>query len=98
MITFEMITEAQNTLVKNWGEDGKKVVEACARVTPFNDTTGKFLEHCICCGGDWGVMLLAGIRELWPEVWDAIPIDMGCFAWNCLCQVLVLCGVDISEK
>ena len=98
MITYEMITDAQETLIKYWGEDGKKVIEVCATVSPFNNTASKFLDHCVCCGGDWGSLLLTGIRELYPEVWDAIPNEMGCFAWTCLCQVLVLCGVDISKK
>lgn len=99
-ITYEMIIKAQETLVKFWGDSGKRVVEACARQTPFNNTTKEFLYHCTASGGDWGPMLLSGILELWPEVWDAIPCDMGCFAWTCLCQTLTLCGVqpDVEEK
>ena len=38
MITYKMIIDAQETLVKFWGEDGQKVVEVCAKVTPFNNT------------------------------------------------------------
>lgn len=98
MITYEMIADAQETLVKFWGDDGKKVIETCAKVTPFNGGCKKFLDHCTACGGNWGGMLLTGVHELWPEVWDAIPNDMGCFAWTCICSVLVLCGVDTSEK
>ena len=99
-ITYEMIVEAQELLVKYWGDSGKRVIEACAKQTPFNNTIKEFLSHCTACGGNWGGMLLTGIRELWPDVWEAIPDDMGCFAWACLCQTLTLCGVqpDAEEK
>ena len=99
-ITYEMIIEAQELLVKYWGDSGKRVIEACAKQTPFNNTIKEFLSHCTACGGNWGGMLLTGIRELWPDEWEAIPDDMGCFAWACLCQTLTLCGVqpDVEEK
>lgn len=97
MITCEMITDAQKTLIDNWNESGKKVIELCAKVQPFNKPTKEFLNHCIACGGNWGGMLLSGVRTLYPEVWEAIPDDMGCFAWACICSVLILCGVDTSE-
>ena len=42
-------------------------------------------------------MLLTGIRELWPAVYDAIPDDMGCFAFECIADILILCGVDTTE-
>lgn len=92
-----MITEAQNTLVEHWGEKGEKVIELCAKVQPFNQSFKAFLEHCTACGGNWGGMLLSGVKELYPEVWEAIPDDMGCFAWICICSTLILCGVDTSE-
>lgn len=96
MITYKMIKEAQDYLVEHWGEDGKKVIEECLRATPFNDTFKKFLDHCTCCGGNWGGMFLTGIKKLFPDVWEAIPDDMGIFAWQCLYQTLILCGVDVS--
>lgn len=97
MITCEMITDAQKTLIDYWGDDGKKVVEACAKIQPFNKPCKEFLNHCTACGGNWGGMLLTGVRELWLDVWEAIPDDMGIAAWACICSVLILCGVDISE-
>lgn len=97
MITCKMITDAQDTLTKCWEESGEKVIAECAKVNPFNGTSSEFLKHCTACGGNWGGMLLTGVRELWPEVWNAIPDDMGCFAWACICSVLVLCGVDTSS-
>ena len=98
MITYEMIIEAQDFLVTNWGEQGKKVIEICFRSVPFNDSFEKFLKECTACGGNWGGMLLTGIRKLWPQVYANIPDDMGVFAWACICYTLLLCGVDTSEK
>jgi hypothetical protein len=98
MITYEMIIEAQKFLVDEWGEDGKRVIEECAKITPFNGDSDTFLAHCTCCGGNWGGMLLTGIKALYPNVWEAIPDDMGCFAFLSICHTLVLCGVDTSKK
>ena len=98
MITYKMIREAQDDLVKCWGDAGERVIEECAKVTPFNGTSGEFLKHCTACGGNWGGMLLTGVNELWPNVWNVIPDDMGCFAWQMICSTLILCGVDTSEK
>lgn len=97
MITYEMIQEAQTQLVEEWGTVGKRIIEEAAKVTPFNGDSKQFLSHCILCGGNWGGILLTGIQKLYPTVWDAIPNSMGIFAWQCICSVLILCGVDTSE-
>lgn len=98
MITYKNIIEAQQFLVENWEEDGKRVIEACYHSTPYNDTFDAFLKECTCCGGNWGGMILTGIKKVFPEVWEAIPNNMGVFAFGCLCNTLILCGVDTSEK
>lgn len=97
MITYEMIKDAQETIIRWWGEDGKKVIETCHQMEPFNSDFKSFLSHCTMCGGNWGGMILSGINELWPEVYEVIPDDMGCFAWACLCNTLILCGVDTTQ-
>lgn len=97
MITAEMIIDAHTDLIDFWGEDGKRVIEECAKATPFNGTTKQFLEYCTTCGGNWGGMFLTGIRKLFPKVYDAIPDDMGVFAWQAICNTLILCGVDTSD-
>lgn len=98
MITAEMIMRAQQDLIEFWGEyRGKAIIAECAKVTPFNNDSKAFLEHCTACGGNWGGMLLTGIKKLYPRVWEVIPEDMGCFAWQALCATLILCGVDTSE-
>ena len=98
MITLKMIQDAQNQIVNSWGKDGEKVIEECAKVTPFNNGSKAFLEYCLACGGNWGGMLLSGIQELYPEVWDAIPDDLDVYAFGNICSVLILCGVDTTEQ
>ena len=97
MITYEMIKEAQESIVNHWEEDGKKVIEEIAKVNPFNKSLKEFLQFCTACGGNWGGMFLTGIHELWPAVYDAIPDDMVCFAFECIADILILCGVDTTE-
>jgi hypothetical protein len=80
-------------LVATWKEDGIKVLEVIVAQHTTPMTTDEFLNHCTACGGDWGAMLLTGIKALYPEVYNAIPDNMGHFAWRCLCEVLELLQV-----
>lgn len=100
MITYEMVNEARLAILKNWGEeDGGKVINAWVRLPHLHEMLAtEFLQHCTACGGNWNKMFLSGIKELWTTVWDAIPEDMGEHAFDTICAVLVLCGVDTSEK
>ena len=99
MITYKMIKEAQEQIITAWGEEvGARVIEECHKVKPFNNTSLPFIkEHCIACGGNWGGMLLSGIKALYPDVWQAIPDDMGVQAFAAICAVLILCGIDTSK-
>ncbi len=97
MITYDDIIEVQNCLVENWGEDGKNVIVACLHENPYNKPFKDFLSHCTACGGNWGGMLLSGIRALYPKVYEAIPDDMGVHAWACICNTLILLGVDTAN-
>jgi len=90
-----MIKEAQEDLVENWGE---AVVMECRKFEPLNMNCSEFLKHCTACGGNWGGMLLTGVRELRPSVWDVIPDDMGWNAWVHICHTLILLGVDTSDE
>lgn len=96
-MTYEEIIEAQNYIVENWGELGKEVIAACFRENPYNKPLKQFLDHCVTCGGNWGGMLLSGIKELYPKVYELIPDDMGIFAFTCIIYTLRLLGVDTSE-
>ena len=81
-------------LVACWKDHGISVLEAISHQHTTPMTTDSFISnHCYACGGDWGAMLLTGIKSLYPEVYDAIPDDMGHFAWRCLCSVTTLLGI-----
>ena len=83
-------------LVKNnWGDD-LLVLTCLTNKTPM--TFKEFLTHCYPCGGDWGAMLLSGVHELYPEIWDAIPDNMGWNPFNTICALLILLGVDFEEE
>ena len=97
MITYDDIIEAQECFVENWGRDGKNVIAQAVHERPFNASFDKFLSYCDACGGNWGGMLLTGIKGLFPSVYEAIPSNMGSRAFSCLCNVLILCGVDPVE-
>ena len=77
-------------IVALWKEDGIKVLEAITAQHIIPMTMPEFLNNCLACGGDWGAMLLTGIKALYPEVYEAIPDDMGHFAFRCICEVLEL--------
>lgn len=97
MITYEMIIDAQTRLVQDWGKQGKRVIETCAKEKPFGNSSTEFLNYCTACGGNWAGMLLSGIKALYENVWNVIPDHMGKNAFANLCCVLNLLGVDTSE-
>ena len=97
--TYDEIKKSHDNIVRYWGEDGKRVIEAIFNMdsdtmSARGMTMREFLQSCTACGGNWGGMLLSGIKRLFPSVWDAIPNNMGDYAWVCLCDVLTLCGIS----
>lgn len=94
---YNTIEEAKRTLVENWGDQGKEVVALCFKARKFDGDTKAWLKFCAACGGNWGGMFLSGVRSLYPEVWDAIPEDMGVFAFGNILNVLILLGVRTWE-
>lgn len=97
MMTYNDYKEVMETLAKDWGEDGEKVV-ALALHNPVNISFDNFLMHCVCCGGDWGAMLLSGVKHYRPEVYDAIPEHMGVYAFKDILLVLSLLGVSTKKE
>ena len=81
-------------LAKEWGKDGENVVAECFKANTRKMSCNDFLENCSACGGNWGGMLLTGVKRLYPEVWDAIPNDMGHNAWGCIIATLKLLKID----
>ena len=94
MTINELKAMTEREFVQNqWGNEILDVIDATEKI-PM--TCKEFLTHCTACGGDWGGMLLTGIKELYPRVWDAIPDKMGKFAMACICDTLVLLGVEMD--
>ena len=79
---------------EQWGE---QVLTACDNTYPLKMTADDFLECCTACGGDWVGMLLSGIQNLYPEVYEAIPKQLGDYAWQCANDVLILLGIDMES-
>lgn len=94
MIKSEDFKKAIEYVSEQWGAE---VVDLALNTETQKMTSKEFLSHCVACGGDWGGMLLSGIKALYPQVWDAIPDDMGVFAFSVICNLLMLLGVDTSE-
>lgn len=80
-----------------WKEKAESVIDAISAEDLFTGNYDDFLSHCTACGGNWGGMLLTGINDLWPRVYNAIPDEMGAFAWACLCEILNMLGVHNKE-
>ena len=91
---YAEIVYFMSLLTKKWGKDGEKVVAECFKADTKKMTCSEFLDNCTACGGNWGGMLLTGIKRLYPEVWNAIPDDMGCDAWTCIVATLRLLKVE----
>lgn len=83
-------------IVAIWEDAGKKVLEAIDRQDTKAMTCDDFLFHCTACGGNWGGMLLSGVKALYPEVYEAIPDKMGTMAWQGICTVIELLGVNME--
>ena len=81
-------------LAKEWGKDGENVVAECFKANTRKMSCNDFLENCSACGGNWGGMLLTGVKRLYPEVWEVIPEDMGHNAWGCIIATLKLLKID----
>ena len=95
MITNERRIDAFNFVQKEWGNNVLREVE---RVEKTSMNFDQFLNHCTACGGNWGGMLLTGVRKLYENVWDAIPDDLGVNAFTSICNLLILLEVDPSEN
>ena len=97
MITPRMRLDAKLELIEQWGDHGAHVIAACDNQKPFNGTFTEFMNECTACGGNWGGMLLSGIKRLFPEVYDAIPDNIGKNAFFTIGDALILCGVDTTS-
>lgn len=92
------IWEIQSEIIRDWEEAGKAVCKLAYYADKFGGSFEKFLTHCTTCGGNWGGLLLSGIRELYPEIYEAIPEKMGRNAFADLIHLLRLLGVEFDEE
>ena len=100
MNIYKQIEEAKDTLIERWGANGVTVINAAKREKK-EMTFDEFLKDCTPCGGNWGGLLLSGIRKLFPRVYDAIPEQMaidGNLAFALLIDTLILCGIRFPEE
>ena len=89
----------EQVLRERWGEAAELVIAECSKVN-FNGNSAAFVNHCTACGGNWAGTLLTGIKALYPEVYAAIPEKLGrngAEAFENVCYVLQLCGVNTAE-
>ena len=59
---YNTIEEAQRTLVENWGNQGKVVIALAFQEKKFDGGMKAWLKFCTACSGNWGGMLLSGVR------------------------------------
>ena len=85
--------ELREYLIEEWGEAGERVLAEVDKIDKVEMTFDDFLGYCFACGGNWSAMFLSGIKKLWPQIWDAIPENMGHHFWVCLSVLIKLCGV-----
>ena len=91
MTAEQLTTLSERDFVAHiWGNNILSVIDK-QTTTPM--TMEDFLKHCTACGGNWGGMLLTGLKELYPEVYDAIPENMGMLAWRGICETLYLLDI-----
>lgn len=86
-------------LRERWGEAAECVIAECSKVN-FNGNSGEFIKHCLACGGNWVGMLCSGINALYPAVYAVLPEKLGrngAEAFENICYVLQLCGVNTAE-
>ena len=91
MTIYEAIKEVRDS----WGDDTLTTTYFAEKTLMTFD---KFLTYCTCCGGNWGGMLLTGVRRLYPQGWDAIPNDLGINPFKTICALLLLLGVDFGTE
>lgn len=80
------------------GHWGDAVLTAIDAEPALQMSFDEFLDHCTAHGGNWGGMLLSGLKKLRPKVWNAIPDKMGPFSWALICDTIKLCGVSPLDK
>lgn len=92
--TAKELSELDSTdfIIAVWKEKGIAIVEYIKTLNVTPQPMENFLSFCTPCGGNWGGMLLSGLKELYPTIWELIPENMGVFGFGALCDVVALLG------
>lgn len=98
-ITDERKNEAISFLRAQWGDANADEVISICENQPLNISKDEFMKHVTMCGGNWCAMMLSGIKELAPDVYDAMPDKLGWsgeHAFFAICYTIELLGVDFA--
>lgn len=79
-------------IIAVWKEKGVAIVEYIKTLNVIPQPMDNFLNYCTPCGGNWGGLLLSGLKELYPTIWELIPDNMGIFGFAALCGIVTLLG------
>lgn len=92
--------EKAEYVLATWGIDGYALLSYIdSTKTNYKKMNFKnFLSYCSPCGGDWGQMVLTGIKRLYPTIYEMIPEDMGIFAFTSLIELLNVLNIDTYEN
>lgn len=82
------------SIAAEWGNSFAEILQS---VEPLNMKFNDFLNECFVCGGNWGAMILSGIKSLRSELYEAIPDNMGEQAWLMLSNTLLYLGVYTED-
>lgn len=96
IMSMEEFKKIKDALVNDWGDNGIEIINYIATIPTFEGTFDDFLKLCIPCGGNWGGMLLTGIKAYNRKLWDLIPEDMGTDAFIDICYILRLLGIEFN--
>ena len=78
-----------------WGESGEEILEEIRNSKQFTSGLSSFMRNCT--GYDWNGVILTGLEKLYPNVYAAIPEEMGKFGFTGLVCVLNLLGINTAD-
>ena len=76
-----------------WKNDGLKIATEIYSLNPQGMSSEDFLKYCTVDKNSTLHTLLSGIQKLFPEVWAAIPEDMGYSAIRGVRSILNLLNI-----
>lgn len=94
--------EVRDLLVNAWGDDvAGKVFAEIDKVHTEPMAVSDYMDKCTACGGDWGNMLLSGVKVLFPDVYNAVPDKLGKDGFDAffnVCRLLQLLKIYSTKE